>query len=353
MPDAYFIHVPKTGGSTVYSVIKKYPKNIEPLHMRVDFSSEVGGSDGMLEKLINMEIPIFIMLRDPVEQYMSSYYFYTRYPGIRHRLPCGDSIESYADFEPTRNQQIQFLTKKFVLDADKPGVCKEDLEKVKRLVDKPNVHVGFTDDIDGFLMTMDRVMNTDQLYSYYKTHGLHMKCNFVYQAAYMLPDMVQAKIAENVRYDTELYNYCKEKSVSSPPLPPKKAIRLDFPETFPVCMFELCLGQLFFYKYGDVNDAIWTELKTKNITDREEYCIQWLQLFIQRTGIECGVDTLKPQKSILRMLQGIEPPPGKVFVSAHTNLKNSVSHPFPSPKSLITTQSQISKCFSTSTSTPT
>jgi hypothetical protein len=325
MPDAYFIHVPKTGGSTVYSVIKKcggYSKNIEPLHMRVDFSSEVGG-DRNLDILIDTvnDIPIFIMLRDPVEQYMSSYYFYTRYPGIRHRLPCGGdsmSIESYANFEPTRNQQVQFLTKKFVLDAEKPGVCKEDLEKVKRLVDKPNVHVGFTDDIDGFLMTMDRVMNTGdtELYSYYKTHGLHMKCNFVYQAAYMLPDMVQAKIAENVRYDTELYNYCLEKKKSDPsPLPLKKAIRLDFPETFPVCMFELCLGQLFFYKYGKVNDAIWAELKTKNITDREEYCLQWLQLFIQRTGIEyCSVDTVKPQKSILRMLQGIEPPSGKVFI---------------------------------------
>ena len=135
--ECHFYHIPKTGGSSMNKVFIDSNLQIGLIHLvhKKRFMSAVNEMD-----ILNETRPIFILFRNPIEQYMSSFYFFRRYNILLDRINGDWNLKNYAANENTYNQHVQFLTRPKIFDGD--IVTKQDYETVKKFLQKPNVIAG-------------------------------------------------------------------------------------------------------------------------------------------------------------------------------------------------------------------
>ncbi len=92
----------------------------------------------------------FVMLRDPVDQVISQFYYMQRQRALIepayqvNGIPFPETIEQYLQNPVHLNNQLAFLVGKYRL---KPGndVTREDLELVKEMMVRLNIHPGLTE----------------------------------------------------------------------------------------------------------------------------------------------------------------------------------------------------------------
>ena len=205
-----FIHIPKTGGTTLNCAINnsEWQTKHDFFYRHIIYETKFSNS-GDIFKPQNLDkykaYNIFTMLRHPVDRLISEYYFIRNrkeFFSLLKKKP--DSLKSYAQNVQTQNYMTGFLLGGKMYPA-KP-VAKSDLERVLNTIDQLPVFVGIFEDYVGSMQ--------------YFEDNISVKWPKKIQAKRITlnrPDLervdseIRSIIEENNPLDMELYNHCKQK----------------------------------------------------------------------------------------------------------------------------------------------
>ena len=144
-----FIHIPKTGGTTINCVINKSEWQTKPdFHYRhIIYESKRSNTTDIFNPLNYDKFKrynIFMLLRNPIDRIISEYYFIKDRPEFMNLLkPIPKNLTSYIKNKQTRNYMVGFLVGKRMYDED--IVNEEDLNLAVNTIDSLNIKVGIFD----------------------------------------------------------------------------------------------------------------------------------------------------------------------------------------------------------------
>jgi hypothetical protein len=206
-----FMHIPKTGGTTLNEVFKRSCTENEiydhvPLEaMRNHFSQlkeedkkEIKAISGHhfygIHDLFSKPYTYFTMMRNPIERVISLYYFLKTYPGYYEENMRNMSFEEYIDWDPqARNGQIhQICGQNSQLSLEK---AKENL-KVFEVV-------GITEMFNESLLLLKNKFNWANIE--YKKENVTKSRPRISEVS---PKIIK-KIEKNNELDIELYEFIK------------------------------------------------------------------------------------------------------------------------------------------------
>lgn len=142
-----FIHIPKTGGTTLDCAIHgtEWIQNKDEFHYRHIVHETKMSNAGDIFKLQNFDkyknYTIYTMLRHPVDKVISEYYFVRdrqEYFNLFKKKP--KNLKEYARNPQACNSTLNFLLGKRFYPTT--SATKEDLQKVIRIADDLPIHVG-------------------------------------------------------------------------------------------------------------------------------------------------------------------------------------------------------------------
>ena len=206
-----FMHIPKTGGTTLNDIFKKsYAENEIYNHvpleaMRNHFSQlkeedkkEIKAISGHhfygIHDLFSKPYTYFTMMRSPIERVISLYYFLKTYPGYYEENMRNMSFEEYIDWDPqAKNGQIhQICGQNSQLSLEK---AKENL-KVFEVV-------GITEMFNESLLLLKNKFNWANIE--YKKKNVTKSRPRISEVS---PKIIK-KIEKNNELDIELYEFIK------------------------------------------------------------------------------------------------------------------------------------------------
>ncbi|MBD1381913.1 sulfotransferase family 2 domain-containing protein [Metabacillus arenae] len=214
---AIFVHIPKTAGSTLRRILKKQydPSEIcfankeEMKEKLTNFSKEeleklkcINGHIcfGIHEYLSNRPYVYYTMLRDPVEQVISEYYYILRKPNnMAHNKVKNMSFEEFIysdEFKGhTSNRQTCFIS----------GEPKKDLSKAKENLMKHFSIVGITEMFEESVFLINQELG-------WKNFSLKKNINVTKNRPTRddIPEHVIETLKKNNELDIELYHFGKE-----------------------------------------------------------------------------------------------------------------------------------------------
>ena len=145
MSEMIFIHIPKTGGTTINAAMNGTYWQTKPgfnyRHILSDKSSNSG--DIFLNKNRDKykNERIFMMLRHPVDRLVSEYYFITNRNEFTDLIKSKPkSFEDYIKSPQTQNYVINFLKGNRMYSTVRPSPA--DLESVINAIDNLPIYVG-------------------------------------------------------------------------------------------------------------------------------------------------------------------------------------------------------------------
>jgi hypothetical protein len=203
-----FIHIPKTGGTTINCIMTKSDWQTEPdfnyRHILYDTKrSNSGDIFNPLKNDVYSEYDIFSMLRNPVDRIISEYYFIKDRPEFMSLLkPIPKDLMEYVKHKQTRNYMIGFFLGKRMYDEDL--VTKNDLELVLNTIKSLNIKVGFFEDYEKSMRYFSSITGI----KWPKTVDIKRKTlnrPEISEVSQNIKDI----ILKNNALDLELYNACK------------------------------------------------------------------------------------------------------------------------------------------------
>ena len=147
-----FIHIPKTGGTTINCVINKSEWQTEPdfNYRHIIYETKRSNSGDIFNPMKNEEYAnyqIFTMLRNPVDRLISEYYFIKDRSEFMSMLnPLPRNLAEYAKHRQTANYMLGFLLGKRMYDTD--PVDENDLEMVLNTIQHLPIRVGFFEEYE-------------------------------------------------------------------------------------------------------------------------------------------------------------------------------------------------------------
>jgi hypothetical protein len=296
-PNGYFLHIAKTGGTSVHQLITDSNINIQTLHVNYNekfkkFESEIHKN---IKLLSTTKLPIFVLFRNPMDQFLSSYYFFRIYDYIKLQFDNNYTFENYIHSDKCNNQQVNFFLNKFFLDETFPTNL--EFQKLLLFLQKPNVHFNTLENIDSFIMTIDKVMNTN-MYNVYQTHKYKKRYNKFQLETYMIPDTFNEIIKEKLNYDIKLYNFClqHQKDVRKINIC-NNILKKKYELTYPWILFTN--EKKWIEKNLSILKEIKIELELKDIINNNDYCYHWINLLFQKLNLKSECDLKEfPQKHI-------------------------------------------------------
>lgn len=206
-----FLHIPKTGGTTLDCAINhtdwvKEHDTVLYRHIQVD--TKLSNAGDVFEK-VNFHkyknFDIFTMLRHPVDRLISEYFFVRdrkEYYSLIQKQP--KNLKEHAANPQTRNYMIAFLLGRRIYG--KKLINREDLEKVKQVIDFYPIHVGIFEQYDKSLNYLSDVMGV----KWPKKIDVK-RITLNRPKLEEVDEDIKNLILENNQLDLELYNYCLEK----------------------------------------------------------------------------------------------------------------------------------------------
>jgi hypothetical protein len=235
------------------------------------------------------------------------------------RINYDYNLTNYVTDKRTSNQQIQFLTKKFILDPD--IVTENDYNEVINFLNKPNVTYGFIENLENFFDKVKKKYGISLLEDYnvfYKNNP--QRYNITTLPDYLYSADIQKKIEENVRFDMMIYNYVAQGIPISIMKINNKFLTNKIPISFPTSiLIDEKSNKEFIYANFDIIYKINKKnTSNKDIVNLSDYVIKWLKeiidniddIKIRNTNNKefiknYQISQEKPYKSLLKILNYI------------------------------------------------
>ncbi|MCF6306992.1 MAG: sulfotransferase family protein [Flavobacteriaceae bacterium] len=141
-----FIHIPKTGGTTINCAINKTDWQTKPdfNYRHIDYQTKRSNSADIFNPLkydYYKDYNIFMLLRHPVDRIISEYSFIKTRPEFMSLIkPLPKDLISYVKNRQTQNYMIGFLVGKRMYDTNL--VNQDDFELVSNTIRNSNIKVG-------------------------------------------------------------------------------------------------------------------------------------------------------------------------------------------------------------------
>ena len=141
-----FIHIPKTGGTTINCAMNNSEWQTTPdfNYRHIDYKTKRSNSADIFNPLkydLYEKYNVFMLLRHPLDRLLSEYSFIkTRPEFMRLIKPIPKNFETYIKSKQTQNYMIGFLVGKRMYDTT--YVTKDDLDLVKNGIRNIDIKVG-------------------------------------------------------------------------------------------------------------------------------------------------------------------------------------------------------------------
>ena len=141
-----FIHIPKTGGTTINCAMNNSEWQTTPdfNYRHIDYKTKRSNSADIFNPLkyeLYEQHNIFMLLRHPIDRLLSEYSFIKTRPEFMNLIkPTPKDFDSYVKSKQTQNYMIGFLVGKRMYDTS--FVDRDDLELVKNAIRNINIKVG-------------------------------------------------------------------------------------------------------------------------------------------------------------------------------------------------------------------
>lgn len=229
-PIVVFVHIPKTAGTTLHLVIERQynPKNIISIHTPKENAEQVsrlqnsstadeqkikvikGHTFGGWHQLLSQPCAYCTLLRDPVERFISNYFFLLKKEGH----PLGQklvekqvTIEDFVCWPGEDNYQTRFLAKNINevnLDIKQNECTRETLEQAKKNLKDNFAVVGTVEEFDKTLMLLKKVFGWNNVFYKVKNQNKQRLSKS------SIPQTTLNLIKEKNQFDLELYQYATQ-----------------------------------------------------------------------------------------------------------------------------------------------
>jgi hypothetical protein len=205
-----FIHIPKTGGTTINCLINKTKWQTKPdfFYRHILYETKRSNSSDIFnpvnyDKYLNYNI--FMIVRHPIDRIISEYYFIKdREEFISLINPRPNNLIEYIKNRQTNNYMTGFLLGKRMYDKD--YVTDDDLSLVKNTINQLNIKVGVFENYQKSMVLFSR------------TTGIKLPKNIDVKritlnrpSIYEVQDDVKKIILKHNQIDIQLYEYCVQK----------------------------------------------------------------------------------------------------------------------------------------------
>lgn len=280
-----FVHVPKTGGTSINCVIKgtewQTPLNYHYRHLdpqsKVSTAGDIFSSESY--KQYQGEY-IFMMLREPIDRLISEYYYIRKNDDfIRYLSSKPSSFHEYIQNRQTANAMTKFLLGEPLYS--KREISNEDVEQVINIIDSLDIHVGIFEAYDRslsyFHMTGD--------FQWPETIDVKRATLNRPQVQQLSPALIEQITVANDA-DIQLYNYCKKRLLDRTENVEIKKVKykggkLDF--VIPYTMFNCILDiELNNRQFVLENERFFVTLNVylhKTAATGKMYLKNWLKMF--------------------------------------------------------------------------
>ena len=283
-----FIHIPKTGGTTINSAMQgTYWQTTPDFNYRHIVLKQKRSNSGDIFEEKNYsnfkDHQLFMMLRNPVDRMISEFYFlHDRAEFMNMLSPKPKTFEEYVEHTQTPNYTLGFLIGDKIYDKRRPN--RGDLERVKKAIDEIPIHVGIFEHFADSLELFSKETSIE-----WAKNIEAKRVTFKRPKADEISPEIKEKIKETNALDFELYDYCLEKFLTAKKSLPKSKITFDIdkynhviPYVSMTCLFEYFMDNKHFIRqnFQFFKDATFFLLKNKKITDGKQFTQIWNQVFI-------------------------------------------------------------------------
>lgn len=287
-----FIHIPKTGGTTINSAMNNtfWQTEVGFNYRHILPNKQSNSGDIFDSKNISKykNYIIFMMLRDPVDRLISEYYF------IKERKEFIDllknkpkNFESYIKNRQTQNGVVNFLRGRRMYDVH--SAKQEDLDEVLNVIDNNPIHTGIFEQF------------AESLYYFGEKTGIKWKKNievkrmtFKRPKAKEVPIEIRNLILEHNQLDVKLYEHCKSNfnNLNKEYKNSKISFKKDkynhvVPYCAKWCFFEFCMTNKKFLKqnFDFFKSLTFHLIEYQGIRNGKTYTKSWNESFIRAIQI--------------------------------------------------------------------
>lgn len=281
-----FIHIPKTGGTTINTAMEGTFWQTEPgFHYRHILKDKTSNS-GDIFNPENFEqfkdYTIFMMLRHPIDRIISEYYFLQERKEFMDLLKSRPKdIKAYVQSAQTQNYMTGFLKGKRMYDTI--PVTEQDLDDVLKSIDNLSIHTGIFEHFN------------DSLAYFSEKAGIKLTDKIEKKRVTLrrpkldeTPEDIKELILECNALDMKLYQHClarfKIMGKNSRGNFTFHGDKYDHVIAYAAraCFFEFCMNNKTFIKqnFFFFRDLTFYMLNEKNIRDGRQFTIIWNKAFL-------------------------------------------------------------------------
>ena len=210
MKDLIFIHIPKTGGTTLNCAIHGSDWQTEPdfYYRHISAQTYRSNSGDIFNPLKQDKLEghtLFTILRHPVDRLISEYYFLKNRPEYMSLLkPRAQDLKSFARHRQTRNYMIGFLLGRRIYDTEE--VTESDYELVRNTFDSLPIYTGIFERFEDSLMYLQKAIDVKW------PKKIEIKRATLNRPKLdEVDDDIKEMIKEYNSLDLQLYNHCLDK----------------------------------------------------------------------------------------------------------------------------------------------
>jgi hypothetical protein len=265
-----FIHIPKTGGTTINTAMNNSYWQTKPdFHYRhiIRDTRESNAGDIFDPKNINkyLNYHLFMMMRDPIDRTASEYYFMREKKSFMHLISKKPtSFKNYIKSKHTQNGVINFLKGRTFFSTI-PSTQK-DLEDIIECIQNTPIKTGIFEHFEDSMNYFSKDSNLT-----WKKKIEVKRITFIRPKKEEIDEEVKGLILENNKLDVKLYEYCytsfkKEQGIylSSKVKFIKDKYNHVIPYANNYCFFEFCLENK---KFISVHESLFKPLTFYIIND--------------------------------------------------------------------------------------
>ena len=286
--DIIFIHILKTGGTTINSAMHESYWQTKPdfnyRHIEVGNKKSNAGDIFDPKNFIRYsEYKIFMMLRHPIDRLISEYHFIKdRKEFVSLLRTSPKNFEEYILSKQTQNAVVSFLKGKRMYDHS--PATKSDLEDIINAIEKIPISVGIFENFERSLQYFTETTGIKW------NNSIEVKrMNFVRPKISELSSEIKDLIIKNNPLDFELYEHCLKKFENitlKTKLPKIQFIKDKYNHVIPYahkwCLFTFCMDNKKFISqnfnfFKEFNFYLIEEMK---ISDGRQFAEVWNRSFL-------------------------------------------------------------------------